>query len=112
MVKLLERKPYQIPNDDDDDPLDSEKMYMSDVYFDIIWHNIGYLYDEKEAIKVYGKVNNRMIELMQKGRRGTIILSTVPIPIFEQQIQNGVENFHILDLRDIENITEEVVEME
>ena len=41
----------------------------------------------------------------------TIIMTSVPIPFFEKVAQS-VENFHILDLRNITTTPEEAVEME
>lgn len=82
-----------------------------DYYFEVVWHTFLETFaNDAEENRTYKPVNRRMLANLHNGN-STIIMTSVPIPFFEKVAQS-VENFHILDLRNITTTPEEAVEME
>lgn len=106
LLQIDRRKKY---DNDYDSPFD---FFGCDTCCEVIEHKTGYMFNEQEKEKVYGIVNNRIIQTNSSKRKAIVILTENPIPIFEQQILNGVKNLQILDLRGIEPKPRPTVEME
>lgn len=113
------RKRYEPFKKYDNDGFETDTNKIDDIggrapqtiYFDVVNNPIGYVYSEEEERLFCKNINNRMLDLMSMNK-GMIIQTAQPMPFFEKQIEMGVENLHIFDLRNVMNEVPETVNME